>query len=136
VPERLSHILIEHLPESGGLSTGIPKHVLDGMSDRQLQTLFYRSDIGLEEFRKQKFFETVEGNGKKEGSVRDGTQCAAASCAFDPTNDEFSAILSKPGKQGVRVLKNLSLMARICASAYTKLFTMFFSRLKLARATT
>jgi hypothetical protein len=117
VPGSLSHVVIKHLPESAVLSTGIPKHVLDGMSDRQLQTLFYRPDIGLEEFRKQKFFEAVEANGEKEGSSREGTQCAAAAFAFDLTNDEFAAILSKPGKQRVRILTNLSLMAqglRLC----------------------
>jgi hypothetical protein len=108
VPESLSHVIIEHLPESAGLSTGIPKHVLYGMSDRQLQTLFYRSDIGLEEFRRQKFFETVEANGKKNGRLRDGMQCAAATYAFDLTNDEFGQILSRPGEQRVRILTNLS----------------------------
>jgi hypothetical protein len=117
VPESLSRIIIEHLPASGGLSTGIPKHVLDGMSDRQLRTLFYRPDIGLEEFRKQKFFETVEANGEKDGSSREGTQCAAVSFAFELTDDEFATVLAKPGEQRVRILRNLSMMAqglRLC----------------------
>ena len=117
VPESLSRIIIEHLPESGGLSTGIPKHVLDGMSDRQLRTLFYRPDIGLEEFRKQKFFETLEANGEKDGSSREGTQCAAVSFAFDLTDDEFAMILAKPDERRVRTLRNLSMMAqglRLC----------------------
>ncbi len=52
VPENISHVLIEHLPESAGLSSGIPKHVLDGMNDLQLETLFYRSDISLKKLRK------------------------------------------------------------------------------------
>lgn len=117
VPESISHVLIEHLPESAGLSSGIPKHVLDGMSDRQLQTLFDRPDIGLQELRKQKFLEAAEGEDEEKNYVKDFMQGAATTYAFDLTNDEFAEILSKPDKQRVRILKNLSMMAqdlRLC----------------------
>ena len=117
VPENISHVLIEHLPESAGLSSGIPRHILSGMSDRQLATLLYRSDVGLEELRKQKFFEASESDDEKKDYAKHHMQCAAITHAFDLTNEEFAEILSKPGEQRVRILKDLSMMAqglRLC----------------------
>lgn len=117
VPENISHVLIEHFPESAGLSSGLPERVLSGMSDRQLATLLYRSDIGLEEFRKQKFLEASESDDEEKDYVKDHMQSAAITHAFDLTNEEFVEILSKPDKPRVRILKNLSMMAqdlRLC----------------------
>lgn len=117
VPENISHVIIENLPERAGLSSGIPEHVLDGMSDRQLETLFYRPDIGLEKFRKQKFFEVDKGDDEERDYAKDSMQSAAITHAFDLTNEEFAEILAKPDKPRARNLKNLSLMAqdlRLC----------------------
>lgn len=117
VPESISHVLIEHLPESAGLSSGIPKHVLDGMSDRQLRTMFDRSDIGLQKLRKQKFLEAAEEEGEEKNYAKNFMQGAAITYAFDLTNEEFTEILSKPDKARVRILKNLSMEAqnlRLC----------------------
>ena len=77
VPENLSHVIIEHLPESAGLGSDIPKQVLEGMSDRQLQTLFYRADIGLDKFRKKKFFEITEGGGEGKDYAKDAVTLTA-----------------------------------------------------------
>lgn len=117
VPESISYVLIECLPESAGLSSGIPKHVLDGMSDRQLQTLFDRPDIGLKELRKQKFLEAAVEEDEEKNYAKDLMLGAATTFAFDLTNDEFSEILSKPDEQRVKILKNLSMNAqdlRLC----------------------
>ena len=117
VPESLSHVIIEHLPESAGLGSDMPKQVLEGMSDRQLQTLFDRSDIGLEKFRKQKFSEITEGGDEEKDYAKDGVRSAAVTHAFDLTNEEFAEILEKPDKPRVRVLKDLAMMAcdlRLC----------------------
>jgi hypothetical protein len=108
VPESLSHVVIENLPESAGFCHGIPKYVLDGMSDRQLETLFYRSDIGLKELRKQKFLEAVEGDAGEKEYAKDRMQSAAVTHAFDLTNEEFAKILLKPAKPRVKILKMLS----------------------------
>jgi len=112
VPESLSHVIIEHLPESAGLGSDIPNQVLDGMSERQLRTLFYRSDIGLEKFRKQKFSEITERDGEEKDYAKDGVRSAAVTHAFDLTNEEFAEILEKPDKPRETVLKDLAMMAR------------------------
>lgn len=120
VPENISHVIIEHLPESAGLSSGIPKQVLAGMSDRQLETLFDRSDIGLEKFRKLKFFEAVEADDEEGDSAKHHMARAAVTHGFHLTNEEFAKILSKPDKQRTRILENLSEMAqdlRLCLYA-------------------
>lgn len=117
VPEGISHVLIEHLPEGAGLSSSIPTHVLEGMSDGQLATLFSRSDIGLKELRKQKFFESAEDSGQQNDYAKDHMRGAAITYAFDLTNEELAEILSKPAKARVRVLADLSMQAqdlRLC----------------------
>ena len=110
VPEStsLSYVLIEHLPERAGLSSGIPEHVLAGMSDRQLRTLFDRPDIGLQKLRKQKFFEVADIEGDEKNYAKEFVQSAAISHAFDLTNEEFSEVLSKPDKARIKILKNLA----------------------------
>ena len=117
LPEDISHVLIEHLPENARLSNGIPKHVLDGMSNRQLETLFFRSDIGLESFRKQKLFEAAQRDGEEKDDAIDGMRTAAITHAFDLTIEEFAGILAKPDKPRVKTLKELSMVAgdlRLC----------------------
>jgi len=115
VPEELSYVLIKYLPESDVFD--IPRRVLNGMSKRQLRWLFYRSDIGLEKFRKKKFFEATNGNDKEddeetEDVSRENLRDAAISNNFDITNQEFSEILSKPTKYRIRELEALANYAK------------------------
>ena len=104
VPEKVSRVIIDHLPESAGLSRGIPERVLNGMSDRQLAALFYRSDVGLQELRKQKFLEALEIDDEEKDRVNDQMHSAAIAHAFDLTNEEFSEIVAKPRKRRVQIL--------------------------------
>ena len=116
VPENISHELIEHLPESAGLSSGIPEHVLDGMTNSQLETLFGRRDIELIELRKRKFFQIVEED-QDDKDVVNYLRHYAIQYNFDLTNEEFSEILAKPDEQRYRDLKNFASVAqdlRLC----------------------
>jgi hypothetical protein len=99
VPEGISHILIENLPPSAGLSSGIPDDVLSGMSDAQLTTLFNREDIQLKELRKKVFFEA----GDKRGEVKD----AAIRYNFDLEYAEFGAILASPKSEASKIMSYL-----------------------------
>jgi len=99
----ISHILIKKLPEASGSSSKIPKDVIDSMTDRQLETLLFRKDIGLQKFRKKLFLEISED--------RDGIRSAAISSHFNMEYDEFAKILSKPSKERVSILKELGTMA-------------------------
>ncbi|TIQ41814.1 MAG: hypothetical protein E5X49_16810 [Mesorhizobium sp.] len=119
VPESVSHVLIAYLPESVGSISFVPERVLIGMNDRQLATLFYRADVGLEKFRKQKFFEAAEDlvDGKENDFAKDHMRSAAITHAFDLTNEEFAGVLSKPDGPRVKILHDLALMAhelRLC----------------------
>ncbi len=100
LPEGISHVLIEHLPYAGGLSSGISEAVLKSMTDRQLVTLLSRRDIELDKLRKQLFWETNE--------ARDHVRWAAISHHFDLEYGEFASILAKPEKDKVRCLNNLT----------------------------
>lgn len=103
LPEGISHILIENLPEASGLKNEIPGDVIDSMTDYQLETLLYRRDIGLEKLRKKLFWETDES--------RDRIKSAAVSFNFKLEYDEFAKILAKPPKEKVSILKDLGMMA-------------------------
>ena len=108
VPESLSHIIVGHLPESAGLSSGIPKHVLEGMSNRQLETLLERPDVGLTELRHRKFRELTHG---------DSLRSAAIFYNFDLTNEEFAEIFSKSDPERSRDLSSITILAqdlRLC----------------------
>lgn len=101
LPERISNILIENLPEASGLG-GIPEDVITSMTDYQLSTLLYRRDIRLEKLRKKLFWEMDDSQFKKS---------AAVSSNFKLEYDEFAKILAKPPKEKVSILKNLGSMA-------------------------
>lgn len=103
LPEGISHILIENLPEASGLQSDIPENVIEAMTDRQLETLLYRKDIGLEKLRKKLFWEA--------GEERDRIKSAAVSSNFQLEYDEFAKILAKPPKERVSILKDLGMMA-------------------------
>jgi hypothetical protein len=111
VPDSLSHVIIGHLPEGAGLSSGIPKHVLEGMSNHQLETLLERPDVGLTELRHQKFREQGQG---------DSLRSAAIFYNFDLTNEEFAEIFSKPDQERSRELTSIAMLAqdlRLCVYA-------------------
>jgi hypothetical protein len=100
LPEQVSSVLVENLPPSAGLSAGIPEEVLSGMSKRQLEILFYRADVGLQDLRKKMFLSEGEGHEDLRG--------AAVCHNFDLTYAEFGAILEKPEEQKVKILENLA----------------------------
>lgn len=103
LPEGISHVLIENLPEGAGLSMGIPENVLQGMSDNQLETLLFRPDIGAVDFRREIFF-------RADRDCNVLLKGAAISHNFDLGHKEFSDILVKPDKEKVYLLKHLSIM--------------------------
>lgn len=108
VPESLSHVIIGHLPESAGLSSGIPKRVLDSMSNSQLETLLGRPDVGLTELRHHKFREQGQG---------ESLRSAAILYNFDLTNEEVAEILSKQDQVRSRELSSIVILAqdlRLC----------------------
>ena len=103
LPEGISHILIENLPEASGLKNEIPEDVINSMTDHQLETLLYRKDIGLGKLRKTLFWEA--------GEDRDRIKSAAVSSNFEMEYEEFAKILAKPPKERVSILKDLGMMA-------------------------
>lgn len=103
IPESISHVLIEHLPERAGLSTGIPENIFEQLTPRQLETLLYRRDILLKEYRRKIFKKTAE----RWGRVRD----AAISCNFDLSYNDFSEILAKADDEKFNILRDLSVKA-------------------------
>jgi hypothetical protein len=60
IPDGISHVLIQHLPTFYDHASAIPGHVLEGMSSEQLESLFFRPDVGMQELRKRKFLEAIE----------------------------------------------------------------------------
>jgi hypothetical protein len=100
VPERISYVLIQKLPEEAGLQSSIPEDVINGLNDRQLAELLYRKDIGLEKLRKKIFFEANE--------ERWDVKNAASSYNFNLTYQEFAQILAKPQKEKLVDLRYLT----------------------------
>lgn len=109
LPGSLSALLLEALPESAGLKSEIPKHVLDALTDTQLEILLSRKDIGLGELRKNLFWAA--------GITRERLRSAAVRVNFQIDNEEFASILAKPPKERVNILEDLAMMAsdlRLC----------------------
>lgn len=117
VPERISHIIIQHVPAKAGLSTGIPDNVLKNMSIEQLKILFYRPDVGLTEFRKEIFLKNNNYDLK----------AAASTCNFDLTYDEFAEILKKPEDERYKILKELIWAHDLSLCLYDALHDILFS---------
>lgn len=103
VPEGISHVLIEHLPEQAGLNSGIPENILEQLTPGQLETLLYRRDIVLKEYRRKIF--------KQPAERLDSVRSAAISCNFDLSYDDFSEILAKSDNEKIDILRDLSVMA-------------------------
>jgi len=103
VPEGISHVLIEHLPEQAGLSSGIPENILEQFTPGQLETLLYRREVVLKELRRKLFQQPAER--------LDWVRSAAISCNFDLSYDDFSEILAKTDNEKIDILRDLSVMA-------------------------
>ena len=116
IPEKLSYVLLAHLPEGVGdfwTSAQIPQAVLDQLTSHQLKTLLYRDDIELEKFRKQIF--------RKPADRLDNLRCAAISRNFDLTYREFSNILQKPDEEKFSILRDLSFAGDLSLVLYQAL---------------
>lgn len=103
VPEGISHVLIEHLPEQAGLSSGIPENILEQLTPGQLETLLYRRDVVIKDLRRKLF--------KQPAERLDRVRSAAISCNFDLSYDDFSEILAKSDNERIDILRDLSVMA-------------------------
>lgn len=103
VPEGISHVLIGHLPEQAGLSSGIPENILQQLTPGQLETLLYRRDVVLKDLRRKLF--------KQPAERLDRVRSAAISCNFDLSYDDFSEILAKSDNEKIDILRDLSVMA-------------------------
>jgi len=100
VLEAISYVLIENLPAKIAQESVIPNEVLKEMNSRQLQRLLNRSDVGLEEFRKELFWKTAPRDFM--------TWTAATSHNFDLDYTEFAKILARPKEERVEILLHLS----------------------------
>jgi len=86
VPSSCAAVLIEELPISAGLSDDIPQNLLkNNLEEGQIELLFNRKDVDLENIRKAIFFDESKG---------DNVRCAAVCVNFNLSYEEFSKILS------------------------------------------
>ncbi|MBW8001326.1 MAG: hypothetical protein FVQ80_04820 [Planctomycetes bacterium] len=114
VPKSCSYVLIKYLPASGGLSHDIPKNIIDKLDDWQLEHLLDRDDIGFADLRKKIFWEYVDSNQEKAEEDEDESWGksmllgAAISHNFQLSYDDFAKILSKPEKQKIEILNELT----------------------------
>ncbi len=108
LPEEISHVLIEHLPEEAGLSSGITSNVLEALTPSQLCTLLYRKDIGLEDFRKRLFLTPLAQVPEPPEPFDLEMVRSAASCFnFDLEHQEFAEILKRPEEEKLALLQEL-----------------------------
>lgn len=110
-PAIISDLLIEKLPESAGLSCGIPSFVIDGLTERQLAKLLHRSDIRLEDLRKRMFMDALEKADENRFSMS-SVLLAAVSHSFHLSNSEFADILKENKQTQLVVFESLSMSAR------------------------
>jgi len=103
LPEEISNVLIEHLPPSAGLTSGIPENVLRQMSPGQLERLLYRQDVSLEKFRKEFFLRPAER--------LEQVRSASIAFHFDFEYTEFAEILSRQEQEKIDLLRDLATMA-------------------------
>jgi len=131
LPEWVSLILIENLPEEVGIRSEtpgriprlklIPAKILDAMSPVQLEHLLYRKDIELEELRKKLFWKSAE--------VQDHYPVgyAAISYNFDLEYEEFANILKRPTEQRIDILAYLSSASDLGLVLYAAIHDVLFS---------
>lgn len=122
VPEKLSYVLLLNLPGQVGLVDHplSPSTVLDQLQPLQIQTLLYRKDIELNEFRKQIF--------RKPAERLDDLRCAAISSNFDLTYREFSNILQKPDEEKFSILRDLTFAGDLSLVLYQALHDILNER--------
>lgn len=100
VPEKISYVLLQHLPPLPNYFQDIPESVLDHLTSHQLFTLLERPDIELREFRKQIF--------NRQNDSEDLVRSMAVVYHFHLTYEEFSDILKKPEKERIPLLLDLA----------------------------
>ena len=98
--EAISYVLIENLPAILANESAIPDEVPKQLNLRQVEKLLYRSDVGLEKFRKDTFWACEATNFM--------TRLAATSHNFNLDFTEFSRILDLPKKEKAESLGQLS----------------------------
>ncbi|WP_419657519.1 uncharacterized protein Dvar_66640 [Desulfosarcina variabilis str. Montpellier] len=110
VPKDISYILLENLPETVGpiienhsSISVIPENILDQLTKKQIETLLFREDIVLKDYRHKLFNQPLERF--------DGVRSAAIAYNFDLTYDDFSELLEKPDSEKRDILRDLSSMA-------------------------
>jgi hypothetical protein len=97
--EAISYVLIENLPGTIRREAAIPDTVPKELNTRQLIQLLDRSDVGLEEFRKEVFWKTETNDFMTLG--------AAVSHNFNLSYAEFARILAKQKKERAEILDTL-----------------------------
>ncbi len=113
VPPSCSYVLIKYLPSSGGLAHDIPEKIVNKLDDSQLEWLLGRDDIGFEDLRKKIFWEHANSVQEKneeddESWSKSSLLSAAISHNFQLSYDDFAKILSKPEKQKIKILTELT----------------------------
>ncbi|MBW8041832.1 MAG: hypothetical protein FVQ85_17790 [Planctomycetes bacterium] len=112
VPKSCSYVLIKFLPVSAGLSNNIPGNIVNKLDNWQLENLLDRDDIELQELRKKIFWEYVDYNQEEKDNDKSWRKSmllgAAISHSFRLSYDDFAKILSKPEKQKIKILNELT----------------------------
>jgi len=109
IPEELSGVLLDHLPERAGLQLGIPAEALDSLNERQLAHLLWRNDLGIEKVRRKIY---------KESASDDLRSAALASASFELLDADISELVydceetEASGRKKVTDLARLASMAR------------------------
>jgi len=122
LPEKISYVLIEHLPPAAGPShgiSGIPENVLREMTPGQLARLLYRQDVGLEEFRKELFLRPAKR--------LDRLRSASIAFHFDLECTEFSQILSRPEQEKIDLLRDLAMANELSLVFYDAIHDVLFA---------
>jgi hypothetical protein len=108
VPPSTAHILLQKLPVGAGLSPDALNQVVNHLTDDQLETLLYRSDVELVSLRKKIFF---EAGSDKDSLKKDLLKTAAITWHFNLEYSEFAAILAKPNAERRTILRDLAMSA-------------------------
>jgi len=108
LPESISHILINNLPEGSGLQSNAVEGVVNKLSYGELSNLLSRNDISLKKFRKEIFWkDEVE----KEVWYNRHLWGEACSSNFTLSDEDFTKIINLPDKEKNERFEALSLWA-------------------------
>jgi len=112
VPPSCSYVLIRYLPSYGGL-WHITEKIINKLGDSQLEWLLNRDDIGFKDLRKKIFWDYVNSVQEKDEEDDESWRkemliSAAISHNFQLSYNDFAEILSKPEKQKIEILNELT----------------------------